>query len=240
MEKLKELFAGISVRQRKLFFRAVFILVLAIAIAAAAVIAGYEQPAAHTPPLVSGQNAEPRAEQFAQSLAPAHTVNGLLRALRDWDLAAGAQWMTTTQETIFSDRYRGVLAPVSERIEFNTGVERITGNSAIVEVAIYAVDLQKALGDLSENAANYLRHRELEGAEPCWPKFVAEQLARLEDDVSSLIRIRRTAPAHLVMDENSNWFFDAQNPDNRDFYNAASGGLLDLIEKLEQVRPADE
>ena len=239
MEKLRELFAGIPVQKRKFFVRVIFILVLAIAIATAAVVAGDDQSEIHTPPLVAAQDRQPPAEQFAQSLAPADTVNGLLRALRDWDLAVAAQWMTTTQETIFSDRYRDVLAPVSERIEFNTSVERIRGDHAVVEVAIYAVDLQKALGDLTDNAANYLLHRELEGAEPNWPEFIAGQMTRL-DDADHLIRVKRTAPAHLVVDANANWFLDAQNPDNRDFFNAASGGLLDLIEKLEQVRAADE
>ena len=239
MENLKDTFAGASVRKRKLFVRAAIVLGLIIVISVAMRIADHEEPMTHTPPLAAGQGGEQVPGQFAQNLTPADTVAALMRALREWNVPSAAQWMTTTQGSIFSDTYRDILAPVSERIEFNINVQRADGGRAIVEVAVYAVDLPKALGDMTEDAANYLLHRELADADPNWPEFVAEQLARL-GDTNQLIRVMRTAAVHLVADPSGNWLLDAQNPDNTAFYNAASGGLLDLLEGLEQIRPASE
>jgi len=241
MKKFEEHFAGTSAKTRKPFVRIILILVLAIMIATAMFVARGEEPIPHAPPLVAGQENEQNAEplRFAQPLTPTDAVTGLLRALRDWDLISAAQWMAPAQGGVFFNTYHSVLAPMAGRIEFNTNVERITGSNAVVEISIYAVDLQSALGDLTDDAANYLLHRELEDTDPDWPAFLAEHVSRLED-IPSLIRVKRTAPVHLILDESGNWLFDAGNPDNTGFYNAVSGGLFDLLERLGQVEAAEE
>ena len=223
--------------RKKLYIIAGFVLIPAIFIVASFMSNRQQTPDAivHTPPSFSRQN----DQQLAQFLTPADSVTHLLRALRDWDLAASSQWMTPATDLIFSGTYRGALGPLITRIEFNTRVERISGTTAIVDVSVYAVDLRTALGDLTEHAANYLLHRELEDSPHDWPAFLAEHVARLED-TNSLIRVMRSAPAHLVMDQGGNWLLDADNPDNRDFYNAVSGGLLDLLDMLDEVEPAAE
>ena len=225
-------------KRKKLFVIAILALVAAILIAGAMLIRRQgEPPVTHTPPQVQRQ--AQNIPQIVERLTPADTVVGLLRALREWNMASAAQWSTPAEGTIFSDAYRGVLVPVITRIEFDTRVERIDGSTAIVDVSVYAVDLRTALGDLSENAANYLLHRELEEGDPDWVAFLSEHMSRLED-VDSLIRMRRTAPAHLVMDGNGSWLFEAGNPDNTNFYNAVSGGLPELIATLSQVQVAAE
>jgi len=192
----------------------------------------------HTPPSASDQPQGGTGLQNAQPLTPGQSLNLLLHAWRDWDLSTASQFIRTPGVEVFSEHYRDALAPFAERMEFNVNVERVTGNTAVVDVAVYAVDFEQALGDLTENAANYLVHRELDSSTPDWPLFLAEYVSRLEN-IEELMRIQRTAPAYLVQTENGNWVLDAEDPENAAFYNAVSGGLLDLLDKLEQVEPAE-
>ena len=226
-------------KRKKLIVVGVLVLCCAAVIAAALLLrSGREQPLPHAPPQIAYPNgAEEPLPRLAEDLIPADVVAGLLRAVRDWDLASASRWATSLQDTIFSDEYRGVLVPLITRIEFNARAQRILGDTAIVDVSVYAVDLRSALGDLRENAANYLLHRQLENTEPNWAEFLSEHISRLED-TDSLMRVMRTAPAYLLMDSQGNWVFDAQSPDNAAFYNAVSGGLPELIEFLSEVEAA--
>jgi len=202
--------------------------------------AGREAPMPHTPPLVALPNgAEEPLLRLAEELTPADVVDGLLRAVRSWDLASATHWSTPAQGTIFTDAYRNVLTPFIYRIEWNARVQRIIEDYAIVEVSVYAVDLRSALGDLRENAANYLLHRQLENAEPDLLLFLGEHIARLEEPENNM-RVMRTAKAHLIKDSRGNWMFDAQIPENAGFHNAVSGGLVEMLETLSQVEAAAE
>jgi len=218
-------------------------LVCIAGIAAALHFGGQGDATAHTPPLTPEPEDGTGTVRLAESLTPAESLSDLLWALRDWDLLAVARWSTPAPDTIFTDAYRGVLVPAVTRLEYNTRVERVSGGNAIVEVSVYAVDFGLALGDLTENASNYLAHVQLEGGTPDWPQFLSEHVARLEN-VDSLIRVMRTAPVHLVADSHNNWLFEAGNPENRDFYNAVSGGLVDILEHLLELQaeyiPIDE
>ena len=217
--------------RKKILIIGLVVLVCLAGITAVVITGGREDPVPHAPPLVQ-QHPDVRT---AESLTPAESLSDLLWALRDWDLVAVARWSTPAGDTIFTDAYRGVLVPAVTRLEYNTRVERITGNSAIVEVSVYAVDFGLALGSLTESASNYLAHAQLEGITPDWPQFLAEHVSRLEN-IDTLLRAMRTAPVHLVADSNDNWLFEAGNPENRDFYNAVSGGLLDILEYLLELQ----
>jgi len=210
-------------------------LVCIAGIAAALHLGGQGDLAPHTPPLSPQQEEGTGGVRQAESLTPAESLGDLLWALRDWDLLAVARWSTPAPDTIFTDAYRGVLVPAVTRLEYNTRVERVSGSNAIVEVSVYAVDFGLALGSLTESATNYLTHVQLEGTTPNWPQFLSEHVSRLEN-IDTLIRVMRTAPAHLVGDSNNNWLFEAGNPENRDFYNAVSGGLLDILDELLELQ----
>ena len=229
--------------RKKILIVGIAALVCIAGITAALILGGQEDAAPHTPPLTPQQGEGPGGARQAESLTPAESLGDLLWALRDWDLLAVARWSTPAPDTIFTDAYRSVLVPAVTRLEYNTRVERITGSSAIVEVSVYAVDLSLALGNLTESASNYLAHVQLEGTMPDWPQFLTEHISRLEN-VDSLLRVMRTAPAHLVADSNGNWLFEAGNPQNRDFYNAVSGGLLDMLDVFLEMQaeyiPIDE
>ena len=223
-------------KRKKILMIGLVGLVFVAAMAAAMLFGGQGDAVPHTPPLVPPEQEEgPGAGRPAESLTPAESLGDLLWALRDWDLLAVARWSTPASDTIFTETYRGVLVPAVTRLEYNTRVERVTGKAAIVEVSVYAVDLCLALGNLTDSASNYLAHVQLEGTVPNWPQFLSEHMARLEN-VDSLIRVMRTAPAHLVADSNGNWLFEAGNPENRDFYNAVSGGLLDILDLLLELQ----
>ncbi|MCL2857287.1 MAG: hypothetical protein FWE19_06160 [Oscillospiraceae bacterium] len=210
-------------------------LVCIAGISAALLFGGQGDATTHTPPLAPQQGEGTGGVRQAESLTPAEALGDLLWALRDWDLIAVARWSTPAPDTIFTDAYRGVLVPAVTRLEYNTRVERASGSSAIVEVSVYAVDFGLALGDLTESASNYLAHIQLEGGTPNWPQFLGEHVSRLEN-MDSLIRVMRTAPAHLVADSQGNWLFEAGNPENRDFFNAVSGGLLDILDLLWELQ----
>jgi len=245
MTMLEERFEGAPVKSRKTLIKTILILLLAVIVVSAMIITGAEDPAVHTPPSESGQATPEDPTQngedmrIAGALSPTDVVTGLMRAVRDWDMVAAARLMPPEHGGIFFETYRDVLAPFVFRLEFDANVERITGSHAIVEVSVYAVDLQSAFGDLSEDAANYLLHRELANSDPSWPEFLAHHTLAIED-IPSLIRMKRIAPVHLVLDENGNWMFDAQNPENESFYNAIGGGVFDLIERLAQIEAAEE
>ena len=215
------------ISRRKIQIGAV-ILVAVILIAAALVIIpriGAPPPVEHSPHL--GRIAA------GDSSTPSGAVVGALGALRDWDLELAAQWMSEAPDGIFTDAYRQVLASALARLEFEPGSERVTGNTAIVDVSVIAVDMSAALGDISADAARFLHGSAAEDTDPNWASFLEQYINIM--DVDGLIRIRRTTTAHLIQDSEGQWRLDTHNPANRGFYNVVSGGLIDILDVLGEV-----
>lgn len=176
---------------------------------------------------------QPYTRVSADNTTPSGAVVGLLTALRDWDLGIAAQWMSELPPTPFTEAYHNILAPVLSRIEFDTGAEKIVGQTAMVDVSIISVDLGVAFGDITSKAAGYLLSSALSHDEPDWTDFLAGYVAEL--NVEEMMRIKRQATAYLVQDSGGKWRLDTQSPDNRDFYNAVTGGLISTMEALKQV-----
>ncbi|MCL2578812.1 MAG: hypothetical protein FWE32_02155 [Oscillospiraceae bacterium] len=215
------------------------ILALAVIFALAFIWRGREGRRAvdHAPPNITAEHISDRTDlRNAQPLTPSQSLDVLLHALRDWNLGTASQFISPAGVDIFSDSYREALGPLIDRLEFGIRVERITEQAAVVEVAVYAIDFDRALGNMTEHAANYLLHRELDSSQPNWPEFLAEHVARLENP-DQLIRVQRTATVHMIQAETGHWVLDGENPENRAFYNAVSGGLLDMIDRLAEVEP---
>ncbi|MDR2909577.1 MAG: hypothetical protein LBU86_06820 [Oscillospiraceae bacterium] len=166
--------------------------------------------------------------------APEGAVEGMLTALREWDTGLIAQWMSEVPEGAVSDAYHGILVPTLARIEFEAGPAKITGDTAMVDVSVTAVDIGGALGDLSVDAAGYLLTCSMDNTEPDWGAFLAGYMDIM--DVEGLLRVNRRSTAHLIKDAGGKWRLDAGNPENLDFYNAVTGGLPEVIETLQNVQ----
>lgn len=169
----------------------------------------------------------------ADNTTPSGAIVGLLTALRDWDLGIAAQWMGDMPVSPFTEAYHSALAPALSRMEFDIGAEKIMGRTAMVDVSITSVDFGVAFGDITTKAAAYLLTSALDHDEPDWSEFLASYLSELNPD--EMIRVKRQATAFLIQDSGGKWRLDTQNSDNRDFYNAITGGLVSTMEALKQV-----
>lgn len=165
---------------------------------------------------------------------PAGAVAGLLDAVIKWDMGVAAQFMTSGGDEAAAGAYRAVLLPFIERMEYEVGAERITGDAAVVDVAVTAVDASQAFTGLTVAAARYAVSESLSGGEVDMQAFVQDYLSE-QVDFSELTRTKRFAEVHLVRDGMGRWRLDSANPENRGFYNALSGGLLDTVTGLQEL-----
>lgn len=164
---------------------------------------------------------------------PGGAVLGLAQALQSWDLGLAAQWMALAPQGPFTDAYQNVLAPALARMEIELGAERTEGDHAWVDVSVTAVDVGGALGNLSAGAASYLVSCMLSRSQADWGAFLEGCLS--DANAAELIRVQRNATAYLTRDGKGKWRIDAGHPENRAFCNALTGGLLDVLEQLEQL-----
>ena len=169
----------------------------------------------------------------ADNTTPSGAVLGLGEALRNWDLGLAAQWMALAPDGPFSDAYHNILAPALARMELTVGAERIQEDHAWVDVAVTAVDMGGALGNLSADAASYLVNCMINHSQANWSEFLEEYLSTASAE--DMLRVRRDATVFLTRDAAGKWRIDATDPQNREFCNALTGGLLDVLEQLEQL-----
>lgn len=175
----------------------------------------------------------PSSLSTADNTTPSGAVVGLAEALRTWDLGLAAQWMALAPQGPFTDAYHNVLAPALARMELEVGAERVEGDTAWVDVAVTAVDVGGALGNLGADAASYLAGCMISHSQADWSEFLEEYL--FTASAEEMLRVRRDATAYLVRDSAGKWRIDANSPENREFCNALTGGLLDVLEQLEHL-----
>lgn len=169
----------------------------------------------------------------ADNTSPSGAVIGLAQALNNWDLGLAAQWMALAPQGPFTDAYQNVLAPALARMELELGAERIQGDCAWVDVSVTAVDVGGALGGLSADAASYLVGCMISKSQADWGEFLTEYLT--EANAEEMLRVRRDATVYLMQDSGGKWRIDANSPENREFCNALTGGLLNVLDQLEQL-----
>ncbi len=175
----------------------------------------------------------PAVPLSADNTSPSGAVVGLAEALKNWDLGLAAQWMALAPQGPFTDAYQNVLAPALARMELELGAERIEGTFAWVDVSVTAVDVGGGLGSLSADAASYLVSCMIGQSQADWGEFLTAYLA--ETNTEEMLRVRRDATVYLTQDSGGKWRIDANSPENRAFCNALTGGLLDVLDQLEQL-----
>lgn len=178
----------------------------------------------------------PQEIALADNSTPEGAVIGLMEAIIRLDMGVAAQFISGGGDGPLGMLYQDIMLPFVERLEYEVGAARITGDTAVVDIAILAVDAEGALNDLVLAGAKYLIGQMLRRESADLRGFVAEYAAGL--DVGAMTRVRRDAAVLLVRDSAGKWRLDADNEENYGFLNALSGGLLGALVRLQEL--ADE
>lgn len=184
---------------------------------------------------VSEASSEPEFEPDSEVLNPSTpqgAANELFRGAQNWDtdLINSRLPIGANIESRVPPALENTLTQVLDRMEYTVGEATIDGDSATVVMEITAVDADSAFNDAVGAAVTYVVKQQIAGKPVNDYNEIAQQIIG-KIDIAKLPTKTTTATAHMVKDESGKWVLSSSE-DNLALLNAASGGALDMVDKV--------
>lgn len=182
--------------------------------------------------------------------APEESVKTFMEHILGWKPDQAAALLSDTLE------YREVVdaceqsaKPLLERLEYTVGNSRIEENTAEVDIAVTAADIREPMRQILADALACAAVRSLMKLPFDADAFLAARIIQALD-AENLTTIKTNATVHLIRGGDGDWKLDLSNPDNLNFAEAITGGLLDyaqtanallvMQEHLKEIPPSPE
>lgn len=190
-----------------------------------------EQPISSASASLASEASEP------DPTTPEGAVVLLVSDVKTWDSEKASTFISqATGRDALPEAYGEVVAPILQRLDISVGNSRITGDTAIVDASVTAVDAQRALSDVLVQAMGYVALQQAGGNTKDSETLLAEYIVD-NVDFSKLSTIKTDCTIHLVEGADGEWKLDMNDPKNLGFLNAASGGMVDLAETMRGLMP---